>query len=71
MSLGDLPHSVWSGTFRVYGTTLRCHVLSDGQRVIDADDVERLFAGMGNGAGGAPEELAELTEFIRWQRGGR
>ena len=31
----ELPRVVWSGTFRVFGIDLKCHTLSDGQRVIE------------------------------------
>jgi hypothetical protein len=54
----ELPHATWSG---VIGG-IRVHVLSDGRRIIDADDFHRLLNGeipeadLGN---------PELTAFIR------
>ena len=63
--MADLPTSIWQGTFTVWGVTLHCHVLSDGQRVIDAEDVERLF-----GAGRVRDD-GDLLQFALWQRGGK
>ena len=41
----DNPVSVWSGTFTIFGIPLVCHVLSDGQRVIEAEGIHALFDG--------------------------
>ena len=37
--MDDLPTAVWSGTFSIFGVELRCHTLSNGERVIDVDSV--------------------------------
>lgn len=58
-----LPHAVWTGVFVVWGVELHCSVLSNGMRVIDADDVERLFR---QGATGDDGDLAKLK---RWEHG--
>jgi hypothetical protein len=62
----SVPVAIWSGTFNVWGVELRCHVLDDGQRVIEAESMERFVAAMQNGA---LDQTQELTEFYRWQRG--
>jgi hypothetical protein len=62
--MADLPHAVWSGEFTVWGVVLHCSVLSTGQRVIDARDVEALFR---QGIGG--DDDGDLAALVRWQRG--
>lgn len=64
-----LPKAVWSGTFSLMGTELRCHLLDNGQRVIDADHVERLFARVDNGDVPLPSE-DEMNAFIAWMTNG-
>lgn len=59
-----LPTSIWSGSFRVYGVDVKCHVLDDGQRVIEADSVAALFEAMGTPG----VEMGDVEEFVRWQR---
>ena len=59
----DLPHAVWSGTFVVWGVTLHAHVLSTGERVIDAADVDALFARRGL------DDAGDLEAMMRWQQG--
>ena len=40
---GPLPHVTHKGVLKIANLEFRCFVLSDGQRVLDADDVERQF----------------------------
>lgn len=53
---GLQPGERWairSGTVKIADVTLRCHVLNDGTRIFDAEDVEKFFApflGEGNDA---------------------
>ncbi|MEN6375495.1 MAG: hypothetical protein ABFD75_12075 [Smithella sp.] len=35
----DLPKVIWDGTIGIYGITLRCYILENKQRLIDAEDV--------------------------------
>lgn len=44
----DLPYVTHEGVLSIAGFDLRCYQLSDGQRVLDADDVRAFF-----GEGGA------------------
>lgn len=62
-----LPVSAWQGELTLAGVTLHVHVLGDGQRVIEAADVEAFFAALENGAELTGDEAAA---FARWQRGG-
>ena len=62
-----VPRAVWVGTFTLFGVPLRCSVLDTGERVIDADDVERLFEAMGDDA---EIDVAELERFARWRAAG-
>lgn len=39
----DLPFVVMEGVLRLGASEIRCYQLSDGNRVFDADDVQRFF----------------------------
>ena len=64
----DLPKSVWSGSFRVFGVDIHCHVLETGERIIEADSIHALFEAMTD----RPLDTADtgFADFVRWQRGG-
>ena len=62
-----LPHAIWSGEFKIFGTVLRCHVLSNGKRIIDARDVAELFEVMGGDL--AEQDEPGIEEFARWMSG--
>ena len=61
----------WEGTFKLFGVTLRCYVLDDEARtrIINAEDVARLFDQMERGGDTMPMDEEELRNFARWQRG--
>lgn len=40
---GDLPYATHQGTLEVGSLSLRCYTLSNGQRIFDADDIDRAF----------------------------
>ena len=63
----SVPESIWNGTFRLFGVGLRCHILSDGQRIIEHDSVLALLAAMSSGETEA--DMEDLERFARWQRG--
>ena len=60
------PVSVWQGELSMSGVSLHVHVLSDGQRIIEAADMAALMKAWESGA--AVDE-AEAAAFARWQRG--
>ena len=62
-----LLNSVWKGTFTIGGIVLRCHVLEDGQRIIEAEDVEKLFEAMGNKNFKIND--GDMKAFAKWQKG--
>ena len=64
----ELPTVTHSGSFTIFGVELKCHRLSNGQAIIEADDMERLFEVMG--MEGAPTlDHEELLKFQKFQRG--
>jgi hypothetical protein len=65
--MSDLPVAVWTGEFTLFGVTLRCHVLDDGRRIIDADDIAELLLGSPTD----PDiwDLREMQELLAWCRG--
>lgn len=72
MSDDQIPKAVWSGVFPVFGVDLRCAVLDDGRRIIDAEDVAKLFVAFAAMEDDAPPTEAEteaLDAFMRWQGG--
>lgn len=68
--MSDVPHSVWQGSFSVFGVEVKCHVLDDGQRIIEIDSMKALLAAMaGDNNITSPGESPDLTEFARWVHG--
>lgn len=56
--------AIWSGTFRVFGVDLRCHVLSTGKRIIEADSMVELLEAM---EAPGDVEIGDIEAFHRWQ----
>ena len=68
--MNEMPVAVWSGSFTVLGVELRCHVLSDGQRIIEQDSVHRFFDALANTSDFFTNtEANSLAAFYRWQKG--
>ena len=64
--MSEIPQSVWSGTFTIFGVEVKCHCLDDGSRIIEADSMEELMEAME-----APDEpLGDIEAFMRWNDGG-
>ena len=59
----DIPTAIWSGSFNLFGVDIQCHTLSDGQRIIEAESVEKLIEGMAQGASISP---ATFEDFSKW-----
>ena len=57
----ELPTPVWSGSFMIGDVEMRCHVLSTGERFIEAESVEALFS---SDAALSGVDLTELARFI-------
>ena len=58
--------SVQQITLRMLGVDLRCHVLSDGKRIVEADSIAELVKAI---EGGGNPSQGELEEFARWMFG--
>lgn len=67
MSTASEPVAIWSGEMQMSGVTLHVHVLDDGRRIIEAQDLAAVFEAWGSGA---EVDEAEAEAFARWQRGG-
>ena len=59
------PSSVWQGTFLLFGTELKCHVLSDGQRIIEEDSMVDLLKAMESSPENSCDD-AEMVSFVKW-----
>ena len=44
----DQPFATHHGIFRIAGAEMRCYRLSNGQEVIDADDMRAFFGALSN-----------------------
>ena len=61
--LDVMPTAVSEGSFSVGGVTLRTYMLSDGRRIINADDAAELFS---DGLAAASEdELRAFAAFVQ------
>jgi hypothetical protein len=57
--------AVWEGSFTIGGHILRCYVLEDGTRIIDADDLDKFFL-----KGSTIEhDDPGITELAKWSKG--
>tara|TARA_Y100000310_G_scaffold339452_2_gene432120 strand:+ start:153 stop:353 length:201 start_codon:yes stop_codon:yes gene_type:complete len=61
--MADIPAAIWEGSFKVFGVEVRCCVLDNGERVINADDMAALF----EARGGLVDE-DDLQPFLDWTR---
>lgn len=64
----DVPHTVWSGSFRLFGVEVKCHTLSNGQRVIEESSVHALLEAMGKPGAEHRLDDEQAEAFARWQR---
>ena len=64
---GDIPRSVWSGSFVVFGVELKCHVLDNGQRIIEAESVAAFLEAL---ASPDKPDIGDMDGFTRWRARG-
>lgn len=64
----EIPTAIWSGTFKLMGVELKCHMLNDGQRVIEAESVNKFMEKLTDGELDL-KDVKAMTDFFRWQRG--
>lgn len=66
----SLPQSVWSGSFYIFGVEVKCHTLSDGQRIIEADSFHALMQAMGASEPTIDDYNADAMQgFAQWRAG--
>lgn len=64
MTEGELPVSIWQGSFTIFGVEVRCHVLSTGERVIEVESIDAFLV-----ASNTEIDPGEMESFARWQAG--
>ena len=64
----EFPHSVWQGSFVLFGVTLQCHVLDDGQRIIEQASVDALFDALDKSNCEDLENIAAVHEFHKFHQ---
>ena len=64
----DLPKAVWSGTFTLFGITLNCAVLDNGQRIVEAESFHAFLRAMEENP--SIVDTKELEAFQEWYRKG-
>ncbi len=62
----EIPKAIWEGTFIVLGVKVKCHVLDDGQRIVEAESMEKLFAAMTNPK---HHQMGDFSNFLAWSKG--
>ena len=63
----EIPQAIRESSFTLSGVPIRCYVLDNGQRILNADDVHALFRAWESGAEILDHE--EMQIFQRWMRG--
>lgn len=69
------PIAIASSSFKLFGVEIKYHVLSDGQRIIEADSVQALLEAMAAAPTVAdapitcPGDSPDIEAFAKWQRG--
>jgi len=70
--MSKMPSAISESTFTLLGVTLRCCVLDNGERIINAEDVEQLFEAMaspGTINGTSKDVTEEMEKFAKWRLG--
>ncbi len=63
-----VPVAVRSGQITISGITLHLHLLDDDTRIIEAQDVEKLFQAWANGVPLTMAEAEVAAHFIKGMR---
>lgn len=65
--MSNLPKAIAESSFTVFGVTVRCYVLDNGQRILRAEDVGALLRAMAEPDAPKPDEaeLRRMAEFIK------
>ena len=63
------PESIWQGEFRLSpDLTMKCHVLSDGTRIIEEQSVIAFLEWLKRGVS-IDEDVDGFKDFVKWQAG--
>jgi hypothetical protein len=65
----EVPHSVWQGSFKLFGVDVKCHVLSNGQRIIEADSMKEILAAMQGDKDLPPSADDDPAALAKWLHG--
>jgi hypothetical protein len=60
-----LPQAIATSEMTIGGITLRCHVLDDGRRVLEADGMDRLVEALEAGE----LDVQDADRLGRWMKG--
>lgn len=61
-----IPKAVWEGDIDIMGIKLKCFVLDDGRRIIDANSMAEFIAAMADPSQQmAPDDIIEMVKFLR------
>lgn len=63
--MDSLPVSTHSSTLSVMGVELIVHQLSNGQRIIEAEGMGKLFEAMASGAPLSEDDAMKLAKVVR------
>lgn len=71
MSEKNIPQSIWEGSFHLLGVEIKCHTLSNGERIIEAESIEKLISALFKQEPEIQEGLDDSEAFGRWKEGMR
>ncbi len=60
----NLPKPIWSGSFWLGDLEMKCHVLDNGQHIIEAESMNNFINGL---FGDKPPTEAQIIDFAQWQ----
>lgn len=60
-----IPKAIASKEFKIFGVTVKCHVLEDGRRIVEEQSVADMLNAMST-----PDRpnMDEIESFHRWMR---
>lgn len=62
----ETPKAIWQGEIAVMGIKLKCFVLDDGRRIIDADSMAAFLAAMADpNKQLAKDAIIEMVQFLK------
>ncbi len=63
------PKAIWEGVIVVAGLSLKCFVLDDGRRIIDADSLARFMEWMASDQENKTTDRNDFIEMVKFCRG--